>query len=204
MKGKLYVHILLDRSGSMMAGRGPTLTAYNAYIDGLEPDAVVSLTTFSSLGILHPRTNVAPARAKFTADEYMCAGGTPLRDAIGQTLQSIETAAKEFERIVMVIQTDGHDTDSREFTAAQIRQLLTDKQEGEGWLVIFLGAGLDAFSQAQTLGMMAENAMNYSVGNSAQAMGSVLRASQAYASAPTRSAGRLESAFTDAERDRSK
>lgn len=204
MKGKLYVHVLLDRSGSVLANRGPTLTAYNTYIDGLEPDAVVSLTTFSSRGILHPHSNVAPARAKFTAEQYKCEGDTPLRDAIGQTIQSIETAAKEFERIVMVIQTDGRDISSREFTAAQVKQLLTDKQEGEGWLVVFLGAGMDAFSQAESLGMAASNTMNYSVGNSQQVMGSVLRSTQAYTSASTRSVGRLQSAFTDDERDRSR
>lgn len=204
IKSKLYVHVLLDRSGSMYANKGPTVAAYNNYIDGLPDDAVVSLTLFSSRGITHPRQNVGKAKAKLSADDYDCVGDTPLRDAIGQTVQMIDTAAKEFDRITMVIQTDGQDTNSREFTPAQIKQLLTDKQEGEGWLVIFLGAGMEAFSQAENLGMALANSMQYDLANSAVAMASVNRSTQAYYSAPTAAVGRSLASFTDDERKKSR
>lgn len=200
IKGKLYVHVLLDRSGSMLARKGPTVAAYNAYVDSLPDDAVVSLTTFSSRGILHPRVNVAKAKAKFSADEYECVGDTPLYDAIGSTIQMIDTAAKEYDRVTMVVQTDGQENRSREFNREQIKQLLTDKQEGEGWLVVFLGATLDAYQQAQHIGMVAANTMQYDAALSSQTMASVSRATQAYSLASTRAVGRSQAAFTDEER----
>lgn len=200
IKGKLYVHVLLDRSGSMLARKGPTVAAYNAYVDGLPDDAVVSLTTFSSRGILHPRVNVGKAKAKFSADEYECVGDTPLYDAIGSTIQMIDTAAKEYDRVTMVVQTDGQENMSREFNREQIKQLLTDKQDGEGWLVVFLGATLDAYQQAESIGMQRNTSMLYDAALSNTAMASVGRATQAYASAATRGMGQSLAAFTDQER----
>lgn len=204
IKGKLYVHVLLDRSGSMLARKGPTVAAYNSYVDSLPDDVVVSLTTFSSRGILHPRINVAKDKAKFSADEYECVGDTPLYDAIGSTIQMIDTAAKEYDRVTMVVQTDGQENKSREFNRDQIKQLLTDKQEGEGWLVVFLGATLDAYQQAESIGMQRNTSMLYDTANAAVAMAAVGRATQSYSTASTRTMGRSLGAFTSDERDKAK
>lgn len=205
MTNKLYVHCLIDASGSMLANKGPTLTAYNQYIEGLDNDAVVSLSTFSSRGgVRRVHTNVDPGRAKFMADDYECVGNTPLFDAIGQTIQEIDTAAKEFDRIVLVVQTDGEETSSREFTKNAVRQLLQDKQDGEGWLVVFLGANLEAAAQSAGLGIDALNTMQYAAHNSGEAFAFIGRATSSYTSAPTRAAGRLAANFTDDERRRSR
>jgi len=203
IKGKLYVHVVLDRSGSMLANKGATIAAYNNYIDSLGDDAVVSLTTFAGSAD-HPIMFAKPSRAKLSPEDYECRGGTLLRDTIGSVVQSIDSAAKEYDRVALVVQTDGQDTDSREFTQAQIKQLLTDKQEGEGWLVIFLGATLDAFNQATNLGFVAGNSMQYVGANTAQAMASVSRSTASYSSAPTAKVGRLSASFTDEERLKSK
>lgn len=206
MSNKIYVHCLLDASGSMLANKGPTLTAFNQYIDGLAADAVVSLSTFSSRGGLKRiHTNVEAARAKFLADDYVCEGNTPLYDAIGSTIQEIDTAAKEFDRVVLVIQTDGAENASREFNQAAVRQLLRDKQDGEGWLVVFLGANLEAASQAVNLGIMADNTMQYAAHNSVAAMASVGRATRSYnLAAGHATEARLHSSFTDDERTKSR
>lgn len=204
IKGKLYVHVLLDRSGSMLARKGPTVAAYNAYVDSLPDEAVISLTTFSSRGILHSRINVGKAKAKFSADEYECVGDTPLYDAIGSTIQMIDTAAKEYDRVTMVVQTDGQENHSREFTREQIKQLLTDKQEGEGWLVVFLGATLEAYQQASVMGMAVANSMQYDTANATATMAAVTRSTQAYALASNRFEGRTASAFTMDERNKAK
>lgn len=202
-KTKLYAHVVLDRSGSMLANRSATLAAYNQYVEGLPDDSVVSLTTFSTDGGLKQvRTNCTKAQAKVRPEEYECVGGTPLYDAIGTTIQMIDTAAKEFDRVALVIQTDGEETSSKEFTAAHIKQLLTDKQEGEGWLVIFIGAGMEAYSQAEGLGFSASNAINAL--NPRAVYAATSRATLAYAAAPTRAEGRARSAYTTEERARSK
>lgn len=203
----MYVHVLLDRSGSMLARKGPTVAAYNSYIDGLPDDAVISLSTFSIGDLKHPRTNVGKARAKFTADEYDCIGGTALLDGIGTVIQMIDSAAKEFDRVTLVILTDGQELNSREFTRDQIKQLLTDKQEGEGWLVVFLGATADAFAQAPAMGFVGANTMQYdgaSIGATANMGNALRRSTMAYAAAPTRVAGRAKSTFTSGERDKAK
>lgn len=204
IKEKMYVHVVLDRSGSMLGKKGPTIAAYNSYIDGLPDDAVISLSTFSTGSLRHPRVNVGKTAAKFTADEYECIGGTALRDAIGTTIQMIDTAAKEYDRVALVIQTDGEERDSREFTQEQIKQLLTDKQDGEGWLVVFLGASLEAFQQAQNMGFSGAHAMQYDADQSVAAMASVSRSTQSYNLASNRAEGRQLGSFTSDERDKAK
>lgn len=206
MKNRLYVHALIDASTSMLPVKGPTLTAYNQYVESLDNDAVVSLSTFSSRGgIKRIHTNVDPGRAKLLADDYECRGDTPLYDAIGETIQEIDTAAKEFDRIVIVIQTDGADNTSREFNREKVRQMLTDKQEGEGWLVVFLGANLQAAEQAAYLGIAAANAMQYEGTNSEMAFASVGRATRSYNNTFGSAVGaRGAAAFTDDERKRSR
>lgn len=204
IKGKLYVHVLLDRSGSMMANKSVTVRAYNEYIDSLGDDAVISLTMFSTGDLRHLRTNVGKGHAKISVEEYDIRGGTALYDAIGTTINMIDTQAKEYDRVALVLQTDGQEIDSREVTLAQVRQMLTDKQEGEGWLVVFLGANLDAFGQAAVMGLNRANTMQYSAANSAHALRAAGRATSVYASAENASVGRLQATFTDDERNKAK
>lgn len=204
VKGKLYVHVLLDCSGSMQANKSVTTAAYNQYINSLPDDAVISLSMFATGPMRHPIVNADKRHAKITVEQYEIFGGTALYDAIGSTIQMIDTQAKEYDRVAFVIQTDGQEIDSKEVTLAQVRQMLTDKQEGEGWLVVFLGANLDAFSQARHMGVMMGNAMQYDALNTAQAMNAVGRSTMSYASAQTAQDGRRFSVFTDDERNKSR
>lgn len=206
MKNSMFVRLLLDSSGAMLGARSLTIKGTNDYLDTLPLDATVTTSRFATpYGVKRIHTNVKPDRAKITDADYPCIGGTPLYDAIGTSIQEIDTEAKEYDRVVFVIQTDGQETgESKEFTLASIKQLLSDKQDGEGWLVVFLGANVAAMQQAAMMGVTAANSVIYSTANSEAAFRSLGRSSQAYAVSSSRAEGRQQAAFTVEERNKIK
>jgi hypothetical protein len=61
------------------------------------------------------------------------------------------------ERCMLAVMTDGLENASREYTKETVKALLDRKQKEEGWLVSYLGAGHDAWAQANAMGLHAGN-----------------------------------------------
>jgi hypothetical protein len=83
---------------------------------------------------------------------------TPLLDATGAIIDRASRRAAELEatgerpeRPLIVTITDGEENDSREFTRRSIVELVRAK-EALGWTFAFLGAGLDAYDEAGSMG----------------------------------------------------
>lgn len=215
-KKRVYTHILLDRSGSMDGdGYGPTCNAVNDYIAKMaaDPDlsSRVSLTLFDSrhptrlvsdrggqLALEHLFTGIKPKNApKVDRANYVPFGGTPLRDAIGETITLIDKQERrEGETIAFVVVTDGYENTSTKWTQGQISKLIGDRKE-KGWLVIYLGADHDAMMQASALNVAAANTMSYAKASSEAATAAVFRGAKDYAMT-----GNIAlSAFTAGERE---
>ena len=82
---------------------------------------------------------------------------TPLYDAIGRTIRNLES--KKGSKLV-VIQTDGYENSSKEFSQKGIFDLISEKKK-EGWTFAFLGADIDSWKIGQQLGLDRGNVMNY-------------------------------------------
>ena len=204
---RLYVHVLLDRSGSMESCRDSTIAAFNDYIAKLKEAwktaTRVSLTLFDSesIELVHdavPVTVLPP----MTRATFVPRGATPLLDAIGQTVARVDgVALADGERVALVMLTDGLENASREHTRDSIRKLLAGRQEDQNWLILYLGANQDAFQEAGALGVGAGHAMSYAIGSEAQAFTSIRSSMRRYVGAPSAAAGRAAAVFTDEERD---
>jgi hypothetical protein len=158
-KSPLYAHILLDRSGSMENCRDTAIDAFNEYVMGLrrsdEVDARLSLTIFDSQSI-DTIQHAEPAKnfMELSRANYVPRASTPLLDAIGHVAAEIDKVAlRKDEKVALVILTDGFENASKEHTKETIKKLLTDRQDNKGWLVTFLGADVDAFTEAQAIGI---------------------------------------------------
>jgi len=84
-------------------------------------------------------------------------GGTPLLDAIGDLVEHLEQWERAnrnwFDgKILVVIQTDGHENMSRRWKKSEIRDLITRKTN-DGWEFAFMGAGIDAVTEGTSLGI---------------------------------------------------
>ena len=100
--------------------------------------------------------------------------------------------------VVLVILTDGLENQSREHTSASIRRLLDDRQDRQGWMVVYLGTNQNAILEGAKFGTRVSNTMTYSVDNIGVAMAATSRSTSLYASGSTAKGA----AFTEEERER--
>jgi Mg-chelatase subunit ChlD len=204
------VCLVLDKSGSMQSVYEDALGAVNGYITRAKQDRNLyesrfSLITFNSQGVDTIRANEIMETVKPLAHaEYSCAGMTPLYDAVGRGIGVLDeaTAGKGAAKAILVVMTDGMENDSREFNHAKITGLIKARQDA-GWLVVFLGEGLDVAKQGEAIGAAEASVAAYSGGKGLRAAGDVMaRVTARYAlmSGDVRQA-RDNAAFTPKERD---
>ena len=180
MAQKVHVGIVLDRSGSMEDCRTDAIGAVNSYLrqvkDDKDMEAEVSLIIFDSQSIDVIRDKVpAGSCAELAANEYQPRASTPLLDAVGHGVALLDKNRGAGVRSILAIMTDGLENASKEYTKDTIKTLLDRKQKEEGWLVLYLGAGHDAWAQASALGLQAGNVSAFdkrAVRASMMAMGS--------------------------------
>lgn len=164
--------ILLDRSQSMISNsKWPeALAAINAYVAGLAAsnvDTGVTLATFdkfsadTSFDIIRDR--ITPTTWHPVSDnDATPRGNTPLNDAIGRIVTLAK--AQPYDKVAIIIVTDGEENASTELNRYQAKALLDDCR-AKGWQVIFLGAAYDNAAQAKNYGAKDESVVSSSVGN---------------------------------------
>ena len=154
-----FVSFLLDETGSMHDVIDDTIGGFNAYVETLKKDGgdiAFSLVSFDSNRtqrryVAEPIDKVEP----LTTSNYRPGAATPLIDASVKIIKATEDAARkrgDEPSVLVVIQTDGYENASVEFTSAYLTALIKEKTAA-GWQFVFLGAGLDAFDAARDAGI---------------------------------------------------
>lgn len=165
---KVHISIVLDRSGSMIEARSDAVGAVNRYLQQVRNDtsiqARLSVVTFDSQSIDTIRDRVpVDVCPDLRLDEYQPRGGTPLLDAVGYSVGIFDCLSDKSERRIMAIMTDGLENASREYTRERLKGLLDRKQREDGWLILYLGAGHDSWSQASQIGIAARHTADFSI-----------------------------------------
>ena len=152
--------LVLDKSGSMYGLESDTIGGYNAMIakeKDLDVDTKVTTVLFNNkVDILTDRSNINSLSDMSTA----------LLDAVGNTIAKISDTpgiSDKDHKVIFVIITDGLENASTEYSKATIQKMISDKK-AQGWDFIFLGANIDAASEAQNLGIDAVKYRNTSTG----------------------------------------
>lgn len=201
---KLYVHVILDRSGSMEQCRDATIKAFNGYVKELAGSAAstrLSLTIFDSDGIDLVIDTLRVRDVKpLTRDDFVPRALTPLYDAVGLTVLNIDKVTLlPNERVAVAILTDGLENASREFTADTVKAILSQRQSQHKWLVQYLGANQDAWEVAGDIGVAEANAADFSTEHVGAAMQASAASVRRFQSAPIAMA-LSAAAFTPKER----
>jgi uncharacterized protein YegL len=89
-----------------------------------------------------------------TAKTYVPRGSTALYDAIGRTINAIDSRVAGYpcQKVVLVILTDGQENASKEYSGCQVKSMIKDR-ECKGWEVVYLSAGPDAFGDGVSIGI---------------------------------------------------
>ena len=156
---------VLDESGSMSGTEAKVIQSVNEiiakYRETQGGESYVSLYTFGGSGVKNLFKDVHINEvADLTSEDYKPAGGTPLYDAVGKSIED----HRDYNRVFFVVDTDGYENTSKEYSSNVIRDLIQSKTEA-GWDFTFVGADL---SQEQTtqmamgMNLQASSAMAFS------------------------------------------
>lgn len=141
---------ILDRSGSMASCRTDMEGGFNTFIEQqkrVPGKCRVQLhqfdTEFDTVWKRQPLGDVGT----YSLEPR---GMTALLDAIGKTLTGLKE--RPDRNHIVVIVTDGQENSSREFNRSRIKEMIEERQ-AKGWSFVFMGAGIDAFSEAGSVGI---------------------------------------------------
>lgn len=179
-KGLTEMVFILDRSGSMSHLTDDTIGGYNSLIEKQkEEDGEAYITTVlfdDEYELLHDHIDIKEIQP-ITRKDYYARGCTALLDAIGKTINSVGTRLSETpeeerpEKVIFVITTDGYENASVEFTKSKVKEMIEHQQSKYSWMFMFLGANMDAVSEAASFGIASSHAHTYTA--SAQGTSSV-------------------------------
>lgn len=158
-KQPVQIVAILDMSGSMSPLQTEVINSFNYFIEEqkkLKGKAEVTLVLFdNNYEVPFEKVNLK----KFNPIDstiYKPRGMTSLYDAIGKTVAKFEND----KDVVMMIQTDGEENSSQEFTQEIIQNLLKQK-EADGWDISFLGANIDAKRVGASIGVALSKSVQY-------------------------------------------
>ena len=170
-----HISVILDRTGSMDSIRDDTIGGFNAFL--ADQRAVQAPTTFTLVQfdseapfeVLHAFAPIAAVQP-LTRDTYVPRGRTPLYDAIGRGITSLDerlaalAPADRPVRIVFVIVTDGQENASSDFTIREVRRLIDDRRR-DGWQFVFLSADEAAIKDGADIAIHRDYSMGVAKGS---------------------------------------
>jgi len=171
-QNKTSITVILDKSGSMSSVVTDTIGGYNQFIKTqkeLPGECEISLIQFSTTNeFTYKSKNIKELTEGLTSVQYQPNGNTALLDAIGKAVieKGIELAALPEEqrpgKVLFVIITDGQENSSREFNCDQIKQMIEHQKDAYSWDFTFLGANIDTFAAADSLGIARGKSLSFS------------------------------------------
>ncbi len=193
--------VVVDRSGSMssiredMVGGLSQLIATQAAAPGR---LTIDLWSFDDV-VSNEYTMASPDEVEV---KLVPRGSTALYDAVGQSvvhfgelLEAMHEDARPGTVQVIVV-TDGEENSSKEFSAADVKQLVTQQTQTYSWGFVFLGANQDAVLTGATLGFSPGSSLTYSA-----APAQVAAATDALTNLISTRRSGVAADFTDDDRD---
>ena len=167
-----YCHIIsiIDKSGSMGILQDEVIKSFNNFLK--EQKEVEGEATISMIQFNHVHDYIFSFKNINDIDglchrTYSPHGMTALYDAIGYALNTEGKKLAEMKeedrpsKVVVIIQTDGYENASTDFTRSKIKEMIEEQKSKYSWEFVFMGADIDATAVSQGIGIDASNAIKY-------------------------------------------
>lgn len=190
-KGYVHISFLLDRSGSMENIRDDVIGGMNHFFNAQKREPGECTTTLAQFDneyeVIYdhvPIANVAPR----TRANYAPRSSTALYDSISRLIDDTGIFLLGLpehlrpERVLFVINTDGHENASCRVTQFALRKKIEHQRDAYKWEFVFLGANQDAILSARDIGIGAGSTMSYAANSvgTASAMESLGRHTRSF------------------------
>jgi len=171
VKDATHIAVLLDRSGSMGDIKDDAIGGFDCFLKEQKAagaNATLTLVQFDteSTDVVHESMPILEV-PDLNHQTFQPRGGTPLLDALGQTIDSTGRAlaaipeANRPNKVVFVVITDGQENSSHQHTKASVKERIDHQSSRYNWQFVFLGANQDAFDEAGAVGIAMGNAANF-------------------------------------------
>lgn len=161
---------IIDRSGSMGGTEEETIKSFNDFLveqQALPGKAALTLTLFNhEYDIVLDGVDVQAVKG-LSRDTYVPGGMTALLDAVGRTVGDVRARVHKLakndrpEKVIFLILTDGYENASREYQRDQLKAVIEECQEEDGWKFLFFGANQDAWLTSESFGVSSQFATAY-------------------------------------------
>ena len=177
---------ILDRSGSMADLVDDSIGGFNTFLAAqkeLPGEALFTLVLFDHEYLMLSERIPIKKAEELSKATYVPRGRTALLDAIGKTIKFITEKRKTTGEVVknrmsvievdsnlkeekhptavIAILTDGLENASKNYKKEDIKKLIEEKENQEGWKFVFLSADMAAISEAQSFGVASQNTMSF-------------------------------------------
>lgn len=173
----MQIALILDRSGSMSVIAAATVEGVNAFLAEQRNATTETSIRFVQFDdqyeeVYDGKIDGAPllSLTGTPCAGYACyepRGWTRLLDAIGRTIDEMGKRLDKLPeperpaKVVVVIMTDGHENDSKNYKRAQIADLIAQQRDVYKWEFQYLGANQDAIEEAAKYNIPANNAVTF-------------------------------------------
>lgn len=167
---RVFNLIILDESGSMELIKREAVSGFNETVQTIKAAQkkfpsqrhFVSLVTFNGDKI-STVYDVRPVEeiTELNESDFCPNCTTPLYDAMGMSLLSLEQKTRSGDVVLVTIITDGEENASREFNRLQIRGLVERLRE-KHWVFTYIGTNQDVTRVAQNLSINNSVSFSYS------------------------------------------
>lgn len=163
---------LIDRSGSMRGKEADTVGGINSMLDELrssktDDDIIkVSIKLFDNEQLLKLCSVDIDSVKEFPLSEFKPRGSTALLDAIGDTLKyfmekKLRHPSTSYDNCMVYIATDGLENSSFKYNRTTIKDMIENAKKTYNIDILYLGANQDAILEAGSIGISADQAINY-------------------------------------------
>lgn len=167
-KDSCEIIVILDRSGSMASVKPDMEGGFDTFVESqmsVPGECRLTLVQFDTGNIetIYESTPIGDVK-KLVLDPR---GGTPLLDAVGQTVTNTEkrllalAEEEKPEKVIFMVITDGQENSSREFKKDQVKALVERVSKDYGWQFSYLGANVDAFAESSSMGFAMSSSAGY-------------------------------------------
>jgi Mg-chelatase subunit ChlD len=164
----LHVSFLIDRSGSMKGLVEDVVGGFNSFLDTQKKeigDCTMTLVQFDSddpFEVVHDAAPIGQV-PDLTRHQYQPRGMTPLLDALGDLVTSVDRRLAGLgtpEDQIVVVFSDGLENASRRWTRSALFEAI-EVRKATGWTFVYLGANQDSYDEAGRLGFDRTNTQNF-------------------------------------------
>lgn len=190
------INVIIDQSGSMAPLSKDTIGGFNKFLaeqKDVPGDAELTLCLFSTdYRLVHDCVKLSNV-PELNEQTYRPGGGTALLDAVGATIDNVgkklaNTSEEERpSKIIFLIITDGDENSSKVYHELdRVKNMVSHQRDKYKWEFVFMGANIDAVSAGTSLGVSAQNSVNYiaSAAGTASLYKGVSKSMTRYRSAP--------------------